>query len=802
MASIQQLLRRSQQDRTQVAGPLSNAPKLQATITAGAGGPVQVKQAGKNKWQHLAEGLSTINPALREFTEAQKLEAEMFAREQSGRKPEDVLADLKKEAEPFNKLTRKGGLPFLGNPFAVMQNKRTIGQIAAGAFKGQLENALETAPINESPEQTLTRVRQEFEQEHPRLVDENGHPAIGVGDGFQTELNSYLPSVLRSSERLRNAKAKAQNRLVTGEQLYQVWEDYNDGTLTGDEFKTKRNTLWEFNTASDTPSEQIAILKSVAQTIARSGSNSEEAYNKAMLFVQDAVGDLKIGNAKAGSKVKIKDDGDRVFDEFTDFGGTRSDLMADLESIRDARERGEDDEEEDLKKKIVPELYDKILAWQKQFTPGQTPTAQEQQNFSMSLMEEFSAESDLHKTIVPRLVREQMAVQVEFPKDDFYKTLYEGFALGNPFAANKAAQKEVIDRNIDDTIDDDIDVSGKMAEQDESLKQEIITLVEDMQDGSYTIELGGKEVTRERVDKSTQASDLQRWTSEAVGKNKKELEDLINDRKTVKEAVTEAGASRIKPEDRKSFIASDDSPIGKNDSRFFVSPHNVERFIQDGDGANAKKEAEKLLRDEDRPGDFGFDARDSKNNGISRIMSAIYGSKSPLELWYEKKIKNASETARAPHNKASWRRSWEQEKKHRNIGQLNPDEARRKLLVTLLGAQKLNESSILSGEISFKWGKDGKREETFEIKNMEAVASFAKSYPVMSVDAVTTFRKAYEAWGKSVGDEDAPLPNEFPFTTYKEVFKKLHGVENMMDEDLRDFMEQQYRLHKIFKNIQ
>ena len=72
MATIQQLLRSSKPGRVQVAD-LAQAPNLQPTISAGGRYTVQVQQAGKNKWNDLAEALSQVNPALREYGAIQQI---------------------------------------------------------------------------------------------------------------------------------------------------------------------------------------------------------------------------------------------------------------------------------------------------------------------------------------------------------------------------------------------------------------------------------------------------------------------------------------------------------------------------------------------------------------------------------------------------------------------------------------------------------------------------------------------------------------------------------------------------------
>jgi hypothetical protein len=187
-----------------------------------------------------------------------------------------------------------------------------------------------------------------------------------------------------------------------------------------------------------------------------------------------------------------------------------------------------------------------------------------------------------------------------------------------------------------------------------------------------------------------------------------------------------------------------------------------------------------------------------KLSKIEVIMDAVYGTKTSDETWWDNRINNAStQTKRdmAIRGKREWVKRVQSEL-------LTPEDARKRLLVLLMGSGKLNESAILEGKLTFKWGRKGRNEETFKIEDMEAVGTFAQSYPVISTDAVQTFKQAYTKWGEGLKEgQDAPLPNTFPFTTYKEVFKKLYNVSTVTDEDLLTFMESQYQLHISFKNI-
>jgi len=783
MATIQQLLRSSKPGRVQVAD-LAQAPNLQPTISAGGRYTVQVQQAGKNKWNDLADALSQVNPALREFTAAQKLEAEIFANEQLQRKPEEVLADLKKQAEPFNKMTRKGGLPLIGNPFAVMQNKRTMGQIAARAFRIDLENELDVAPADETPEQTYQRVRQQFEQDHPRLVDENGRPALGTGDGFQAELNEYLPAVLRSSEKLRNEKAKAESRVVAAEGLA--------STFKQEGMSVKTMAAWAADTAHMTPAEQRAVITSVANSLVRGGDNPQLAYDEAMAFVTEST-KLPIGNAKLGSKLKGKDDGERVFGEFSTY---ISDLKAGLEDIMERRKRGQDDEDDKIAESVAGPIYDYIQTWKK--TIEGAPTSAEKQALVEKLFTEFAETSETHKRIVPTIIRQSVQTLVDMPKDEFFPNWYKFNNVNNPITQLARTHKQLEDANTPE-FGTGVDLSELQNNQIEQLKIDRAKIIESMSNpDGYTLQMpeGYDNIVREGKQTDEQKTqDILAWDNARLDSSRKELQQAYTDRLKA-ESVLQKQTATIDPEDRKSYIAGDGQTVGDVDTLTVPSAFNVEKYIYEQNGPKAKNEAEQILENEDTV--FMQKVQGQKLSKIEVIMDAVYGTKTSDETWWDNRINNAStQTKRdmAIRGKREWVKRVQSEL-------LTPEDARKRLLVLLMGSGKLNESAILEGKLTFKWGRKGRNEETFKIEDMEAVGTFAQSYPVISTDAVQTFKQAYTKWGEGLKEgQDAPLPNTFPFTTYKEVFKKLYNVSTVTDEDLLTFMESQYQLHISFKNI-
>jgi len=225
MASIQQFLRRSQQDRTQVAGPLSNAPKLQAVINSGGGYTVQTQQAGKNKWQMLAETLSTVNPMLREYSTAlhtrdQQLMKQGFIDYQTdSKKMELELAEHKKQQNKtkngIRKLIGQGLLPDEAN------GVRMLGALKAKAnvlinrnYRAELMDA-DSITNTVDPEVRLAEARKTFLErgefqssivkehalEHMQKVENEFRNTI-VGRQQKAEIEEGKVNWLRSGEDL------------------------------------------------------------------------------------------------------------------------------------------------------------------------------------------------------------------------------------------------------------------------------------------------------------------------------------------------------------------------------------------------------------------------------------------------------------------------------------------------------------------------------------------------------------------------------------------------------------------------
>jgi len=148
-STLQQLLQRQRGGRVQT-GDLPDARVLQAAIRSGGQYNVQVQQAGKSKLTELAEGLSKINPALRDFTYGQTLQRGMSR--EAGEKaylqdPEKAVSDLTtslgKTKRELRKLADKGVIDERSNPDFMLG----IRAAKAKAFaKNQLRTQLLTNP--------------------------------------------------------------------------------------------------------------------------------------------------------------------------------------------------------------------------------------------------------------------------------------------------------------------------------------------------------------------------------------------------------------------------------------------------------------------------------------------------------------------------------------------------------------------------------------------------------------------------------------------------------------------------------
>jgi hypothetical protein len=383
--------------------------------------------------------------------------------------------------------------------------------------------------------------------------------------------------VLRSSEKLRNEKAKAESRVVAGENLASNFKQ--------DIMSPKVLAAWAADTAHMTPAEQRTVISSVAKSLAQGGDNPELAYNEAMAFLNEAK-NLPIGNAKLGSKLKGKDEGERVFAEFSTY---ISDVEAGLEDIMERRKRGQDDEDDKIAESVAGPIYDYIQTWKK--TIEGAPTAAEKQALVEKLFTEFAETSETHKRIVPTIIRQSVQTLVDMPKDEFFPNWYKFNNVNNPITQLARTHKQLEDANTPE-FGTGIDLSELQNNQVEQLKIDRAKIIELMSNpDGYTLQMpeGYDNIVREGKQTDEQKTqDILAWDNARLDSSRKELQQAYTDRLKA-ESVLQKQTATIDPEDRKSYIAGDGQTVGDVDTLTVPSAFNVEKYIYEQNGPRERR---------------------------------------------------------------------------------------------------------------------------------------------------------------------------------------------------------------------
>ena len=282
---------------------LPEAPNLQPTISAGGRYTVQVQQAGKNKWNDLAEALSQVNPALRNYAAAADLEAKQYEDELSRMSREEVLTKLKQSEAALDKEVRRGNIPFLGSPLNWKRKKRALGAAAHDAFElrltgkdGRLLGGKQEGDDDKSTSEIIQEEMAAFIEENPALKD------TFTGEGFQQAIN---PTIQNLTDRYDTQKSK-QAELEVGrsfiDSAYRLAKDGNHES-EGDWFEvtSQIQDLYQDLNAF-TPQKQIAAITAITKSLAR--VDEQKAY----AFLESAKTSLKVGGALFGKSEAVVDE--------------------------------------------------------------------------------------------------------------------------------------------------------------------------------------------------------------------------------------------------------------------------------------------------------------------------------------------------------------------------------------------------------------------------------------------------------------------------------------------------------------
>lgn len=282
---------------------LPDAPQLQATVRSGGQYNVAVQQAGRNKLMDLADQLSMVNPALREYGALADIDAEMYEDELSRLSTDEVKARLSNTEEQLDSLSRKGFIPWLASPLNQKRKRRAEGKAAQKVFYDQLISS--EGRFNNPLEGDDSKTSAEIINEEVAKFAENNPALQGqyVSEGFQEALNPRITQLTAQYDAEKSRVARAETLLNNTSSIYSAAKD---ATLDSAQYEIDMeqglvdwSELNSFNAA-----QQIKVIENVAEQLAASGDE-----RRAYTFLKWADKNLKVGNGKLG-----EDQYDRIMD--------------------------------------------------------------------------------------------------------------------------------------------------------------------------------------------------------------------------------------------------------------------------------------------------------------------------------------------------------------------------------------------------------------------------------------------------------------------------------------------------------
>ena len=272
-----------------------------ASIQAGTT-PVVVQQAAEPKIMGLARALGGVNKALGNYT---SLVEHASAAEESrilSLTSEERASELEKMEENFDKMERKGQIPFLSNPVSWKRKYRAMGVGLANDLYNEMVS--DTGRLN-SPEEgdgelalddILGQEIEKFFEDNPQL--------------------SNQPTMTEEFYRAWEAKARAiqsqygsrqatltKNTIIRERtnEIYQLYKDVvadspGDRTLAMNAMKDAWKEMGFLNAT-----QQIEVIANIAKSLADSDPEIVQE------FLEDAEG-LKVGGATFGKNTKAVDD--------------------------------------------------------------------------------------------------------------------------------------------------------------------------------------------------------------------------------------------------------------------------------------------------------------------------------------------------------------------------------------------------------------------------------------------------------------------------------------------------------------
>jgi hypothetical protein len=712
-------------ERVQVQGLGGAVPGISPTIQRAGQYAVQVEQAGRNRWQDLADALGEVNPMLQQYTRVADIEFEQFQEKVARMSPEQLKADLNKTEAELDKQVRKGSIPFLASPLNWKRKKRALGARLHDEYQKQLHfrlNNPEAGDEDVSTEAIASIIRQDFEGQYGQLATD-----VFVKEGFDEVVRPTIDKYVLEYDTRKNKEAEKQVQADIEARLF------SDGTLDLDDprYATRLDEVWA-ETNWMTADKQVEMIERVTRQLAV--KNPQAAKN----FLEHASGHFKVGTARFGVGAKRKGE-DPIYGAYTN---RKAVLMEEIDKIEEQNILSDKKEATDILYNIQAELVAAGMAFK---SNGQATIEGVDAPIRSQDELENAFRQKLLETGNPIVITEGVkaiqttlgALEIEqergvfflnmrrtmFPRIDFSKNLEDdknSLLLSEGFAKREGTRISI---NMPKVLSDEI------TELETDLKRKLLVKRNEISTGQY------KNVNDELV----RTSDLQnQGVLDLLDFEKKFQEEFNQGAKDIfkkyraSKQVSEVEAESPKNiDDKKSFI-NPEVTLGQGSTYWFNSNYN---FI-DLEAAIRKKDTRAVRNISKNIGQYNFDKLVDEYNTI------------------QDNTKNLEE---------------------RKL-------AERKLLVYLMGSNRVNLESIRAGEINIAGPYGVDKTLNIPITNKEALKDLVPFYAFFPKERYEQLRRESESGIDSSVDD------------IEELLKLIYETQTIPQETVEKFIEVQEQL--------
>ena len=730
---------------------LPEAPALQPTVQSGGQYNIAVRQAGSNKLLNLADTLKQVNPALRNYGAIQDLDAERFEKELQRLSPEERRKLVSQERDEMDKLVRKNVIPFMGNAWNWKRKSRAIGALMHDEFQQVLQENLDDPKwADQSVDEIVQMTREELEEGAPILKTDTY-----AREGFQEAIN---PTV--NAYKLRYGKIKDDaERLRIKDALQASMFQYSAFGM--DALRdASPSLLKEWNDAQGalTPAQLFDIIERVAKTHAAGGN-----MMAANAWVDFASVELKVGTAIMGDP-NIKDDD--VYGRYTDKVAL---LRAELDRIDEAR--GDEDVKEARRKLAeigaeASQLFNQLANHDRstgQFGQIDGVDIRDEKDVYNYLFEKHSKNgnpfvvAELAKTLRNAEGLAEIPDTNLVPLNNTFQTLFGPSVRGSLENTDMTVKVMASELKATGSETTTLQYLAKTSEA----KQRYFNKINDKRNeiGSNNYLTVTDDLITNETDLEVMSRHLKQWSDKYAEEYTQEVETLNDDVRKIQEVVT-TSTFALSPdkdaEEQKSFIRPKKLIEDLSGSGVGVMGdwENLEEAAVEGNWEDGK-ESVKELRDNGALSDAyntlqGFDK-------AKKEYVAIFGPSAPFVDF----VTTTPEQKRV---------------------------AARKLMLAMVadGVFLKGDRAILEGRVNFNLGTG--QSVTVDL-DMKALKKLIPLYPLITRDRA----------------EDADKANQngtdYDESYVRELLSKLEGVpeENILDQQINEFLKQQLNVHNRFK---